>query len=303
MGSPQPDGERAAQLSPDAILALQVRLDRAGCSPGEIDARLGANVRRAIVACQRRHGLPETGAPDQSTMEMLQATDPEPPIAHYVIAPEDVARPFTPEIAGDLVAQADLPRLDYRSTLELLAERFHADPDLLRRLNPHATFSAAGETIAVPNVTVVPLPAEPVEPATGAVTVMVSRGSGSLVVSAADGREVLHAPVSTGSEHDPLPIGEWQVTEVRLNPIFNYNPELFWDADPSHARAQIQPGPNNPVGLVWIGLTREHYGLHGTPEPGRVGHTQSHGCVRLTNWDALRVASLVRKGTRVVFQE
>jgi lipoprotein-anchoring transpeptidase ErfK/SrfK len=134
------------------------------------------------------------------------------------------------------------------------------------------------------------------------VVIVVSKAERSLVVESG-GRVVLHAPVTVGSEHDPLPIGEWAVTGLHPNPVFHYNPDLFWDADPSHAKAKIQPGPNNPVGVMWIDLTREHYGLHGTPEPGRVGHTASHGCVRLTNWDVERVAAYVRKGTRVVFKE
>ena len=90
---------------------------------------------------------------------------------------------------------------------------------------------------------------------------------------------------------------------VSLNPPFRYNPDLFWDADPTHSKAVIPPGPNNPVGLVWIDISKEHYGLHGTPEPSTIGRTESHGCVRLTNWDALRLASLVKPGTPVVFRE
>jgi lipoprotein-anchoring transpeptidase ErfK/SrfK len=118
----------------------------------------------------------------------------------------------------------------------------------------------------------------------------------------AQGQVLFHAPVTSGSEHDPLPIGEWSVTAVVRHPTFNYNPDLFWDADPAHAKATIKPGPNNPVGVVWIDLSKEHYGLHGTPNPSRVGHTASHGCVRLTNWDALKLAAFVRKGTPVHFE-
>jgi lipoprotein-anchoring transpeptidase ErfK/SrfK len=108
--------------------------------------------------------------------------------------------------------------------------------------------------------------------------------------------------VTTGSEHDPLPIGSWKVTSVEQMPTFNYNPDLFWDADPKHAKTRIPPGPNNPVGVVWIDLSKEHYGIHGTPEPSKVGHTQSHGCVRLTNWDAQRLARWARPGTAVIFR-
>jgi len=124
-----------------------------------------------------------------------------------------------------------------------------------------------------------------------------------LTVTDPDGKVLFYAPVTTGSEHDPLPIGEWKVTSIQFNPKFHYNPDLFWDADPSHTKATIQPGPNNPVGLVWINLSKEHYGLHGTPEPATIGRTQSHGCVRLTNWDALKLAGLVQPGTRVIFAE
>ncbi len=112
--------------------------------------------------------------------------------------------------------------------------------------------------------------------------------------------DVVAAP--TGSEHDPLPIGDWKVTAILWQPEFHYNPELFWDADPAHAKATIPPGPNNPVGVVWIDIDRPHYGLHGSREPSRVGKAASHGCVRMTNWDAARVAALVRPGTRVVFE-
>ena len=136
----------------------------------------------------------------------------------------------------------------------------------------------------------------------GGLRVLVSKATRSLEVVDADDNILFHAPVTIGSEHDPLPIGTWKVTGVSLNPAFHYNPALFWDAEPSHAKATIAPGPNNPVGSVWIDLTKTHYGLHGTPEPSAVGHTQSHGCVRLTNWDAVRVADLVAAGTEVIFQ-
>ena len=142
-------------------------------------------------------------------------------------------------------------------------------------------------------------PAEPLEPD---VTIQVTREDSALRVSRPDGTVVFFAPVTTGSEHDPLPIGDWTVTEVDWHPVFHYNPKLFWDAKPKHTRAEIKRGPNNPVGIVWIDINREHYGLHGSPEPSRIGHTESHGCIRLTNWDAARVASFVRPGTPVLFR-
>jgi lipoprotein-anchoring transpeptidase ErfK/SrfK len=143
--------------------------------------------------------------------------------------------------------------------------------------------------------------AEPPRPDSD-LTLVVSKSRSSLAIRTADGETLLHVPVTSGSARDPLPIGTWTVTGVSRNPSFHYNPDLFWDADPSHSKATIPPGPNNPVGVVWIDLSKEHYGIHGTPEPGRIGHTASHGCVRLTNWDALRVAALVRTGTTVLFE-
>jgi lipoprotein-anchoring transpeptidase ErfK/SrfK len=136
-----------------------------------------------------------------------------------------------------------------------------------------------------------------------AVIVYVTKSTSSLTVEDAMGHVVFHAPVTSGSEHDPLPIGTWKVTGVQQNPKFHYNPDLFWDASPGDRKVTIQSGPNNPVGVVWMDLSKPHYGIHGTPEPSKIGHVESHGCVRLTNWDAERVASMVKPGTRVVFRE
>ena len=213
-----------------------------------------------------------------------------------------------------MMEKSKLPALGYASILEMLAERFHASPKLLQRLNPGARFES-GERIVVPNVE--PFIASSAAPSTTtsqspgqaraakkvtgpAVTVTVSDSTKSLEVKDESGETLLFAPVTVGSEHDPLPVGEWKVTGVSANPPFNYNPDLFWDADSSHSKAKIAPGPNNPVGIVWIDLTKEHYGIHGTPEPNRIGYTQSHGCIRLTNWDAMRLAALVSPGTKVV---
>ena len=220
----------------------------------------------------------------------------------YKIDDDDVKGPFTKNIPRDLQKQASLPALAYRSPLERLAERYHVAPALLQRMNPNVDFKSGAE-IQVPAVTPFDAdakpPTEPVEPD---VTVQVTREDSALRVSRPDGSMIFFAPVTTGSEHDPLPIGDWKVTSVNWRPVFHYNPKLFWDANPKHSKAEIKPGPNNPVGLVWIDLDREHYGLHGSPEPSRVGHTESHGCVRLTNWDAARVASLVKPGTPVLFR-
>jgi lipoprotein-anchoring transpeptidase ErfK/SrfK len=288
-------------LDPKArqALAVQVTLDRAGFSPGEIDAASGTNTSRASHAYEQAKGSAPTANGE--------------PVIQYEITSEDAAGPFV-EVPTDMMEKSKLSALGYTSVLEMLAERFHASPKLLQRLNPGARFEA-GETVTVPNVEpfappVAPPPAVNAgapaaqaraakQPARPPVSVTVTDRTKSLEVKNEAGDVIFFAPVTIGSAHDPLPVGEWKVTGVSLNPPFNYNPDLFWDADASHSKAKIAPGPNNPVGVVWIDLTKEHYGIHGTPEPNRIGYTQSHGCIRLTNWDAMRLAALVSPGSTV----
>jgi len=269
------------------MLAVQVMLDRSRFSPGEIDGKGGPNTTRAIEAFER--------AKSTTVAEAIAAMGDEATVA-YTITAEDEAGPFT-EIPDDMMEKAKLKRLSYASLAEALAERFHASPALLKRLNPSALY-VAGEQIQVPNVMAAP------EPTSGeGVSITVSKKTSALTLTDTTGAVIYHAPVTTGSEHDPLPLGEWKVTTIARNPSFNYNPDLFWDADPAHAKAKLPAGPNGPVGLVWIDLSKPHYGIHGTPEPATVGHTSSHGCVRLTNWDAIAVAALIGKGAKVTFTE
>lgn len=299
-------------------LRTQVMLDRAGFSPGVIDGRIGPGTRKALEAYQKQNAgaaAPQGGVP-QGEVE---------PTTRYRITAQDTAGPFVEEIPKDLVEQSKLPHLGYRTPLEALAERFHSTPAFLQQLNPGAKF-ADGEEIVVPNVEPLVMPDPKAKPeakpqagrgrgregapagtagttAPADVVVTVSKSMSALTVTDPSGRVLLYAPVTTGSEYDPLPVGEWKVNGVNLNPTFNYNPKLFWDANPAHSKAKIPAGPNNPVGLVWIDLSKEHYGIHGSPEPTTVGKTQSHGCVRLTNWDAIKLAGMVKAGTRVVFKE
>ena len=281
------------------ILAGQVALDRAGFSTGEIDGRPGQNVQRALSAFQQSHQLPATGQMDDTTWKQLTSAGGDvPPLIEYTLTDADIAGPFTPDIPPKLPDQAALDALNYRTPLEAIAERFHSSPALLQRLNPQATFQHAGERVMVPNVA----SASPPSPAQDN-TVFVTKSTSALTIEDAGGRILFHAPVTSGSIHDPLPIGTWKVNGVQRNPMFHYNPQLFWDATPGDRKATLQPGPNNPVGIVWIDLSKPHYGIHGTPEPSKVGHVESHGCVRLTNWDADRVAHWVKPGTRVVFRE
>jgi lipoprotein-anchoring transpeptidase ErfK/SrfK len=286
------------------VLAMQVALDRSGFSPGEIDGKAGPNLQRAIAAFQQSHQLPTTGQIDDQAWKELAGSGDVPPLVEYAVTDADVAGPFTPDIPAKLTDQAALDALSYRTPLEALAERFHSSPALLQQLNPAAMFQRAGERLMVPNVNSSSgTSGSSTTSAASNVTVVVTKSTSALTLEDPSGRILFHAPVTSGSTHDPLPIGEWKVNGVQRNPKFHYNPQLFWDATPADRKATLQPGPNNPVGIVWIDLSKPHYGIHGTPEPSNIGHVESHGCVRLTNWDADRVAQWVKPGTKVVFRE
>jgi lipoprotein-anchoring transpeptidase ErfK/SrfK len=276
-----------------ATLRAQILLDRANFSPGVIDGHYGRNLRNAIAAFQKSHGLQENGTVDPATWQILNS-DASNVLQPYVIDPRDVAGPFV-RIPRSMAAKAKLEASGYESPLEALAERFHASPNLLRALNPGRRFDQAGETILAPNVASAPL--------TPAATVLVNGSDTSVCALDADGKIIARFPATIGSEHDPLPVGTWKIRGVKRNPHFHYNPKLFWDAKENDTRATIPPGPNNPVGVVWIALSKEHYGIHGAPDPSKIGYSQSHGCIRLTNWDAMKLAGIVKPGTPAVLQE
>jgi lipoprotein-anchoring transpeptidase ErfK/SrfK len=301
------DPARADSSAPTVseVLATQVMLDRSGFSPGEIDGRAGPNLRKAVAAFQQSRGLPVSGTVDQATAQRLhEEAGEQPAVVTYILTDADVAGPFQPAIPNDLVEQSKLNSLDYRNALEALGETFHASPGLLKALNPGQTFATAGAQIVVPNAKdeTTKVTKSTKEGAAPGIRIVVTKSTSALTVEDETGRVLFYAPVTTGSSHDPLPIGTWKVTGVQQSPAFHYNPTLFWDADPSHSKAKIAPGPNNPVGVAWIDISKEHYGIHGTPEPSTVGHTQSHGCVRMTNWDVRRVREWAKPGTPVIFQ-
>lgn len=276
------------------LLRAQVLLDRAQFSPGEIDGQAGSNQARALRGYQRAHGIPVTGNLDPATWTSLNQGAPA-AVVSYTLTADDVGGPYR-KVPQDMMAQSKLSALGYESIEEALGERFHVSPALLKQLNPGADFAKAGTRLWVPNVAdIAPLPK--------AAKVVIDKSDSTLALVDAGGKVLAQFPVSSGSEKDPLPLGEWRIVGTAVNPTFHYNPELFWDADPSHAKAKIAAGPNNPVGTYWIDLSKPHYGLHGTPVPAAVGKIQSHGCVRLTNWDVKRLAAAVAPSTPVLLQE
>ncbi len=278
-----------------AVVRAAILLDRQWYSPGEIDGGFGERLSGAVSAWQHEHRLPETGSVDAATWASLEL-DVGPILQSYTVTAEDVGSPFTP-IPESVEEKGRLPRLDYESLPELLGERFHSSPKLLAALNHGLTTFAAGDVICVPSIE---SPSSASDSSRKTVNVLRSRRSVS--VTDGSGRIICHFPASLGNVHDPLPLGRLRVNGVRRDPDFHFDPALFWNARAEDAKTLLKPGPNNPVGAVWIDLSKAHYGIHGGPEPGDVGRAQTHGCIRLANWDALRLAGLVKPGTTVEVQ-
>ena len=291
----------AAELKPNAkpahavTIKAQVLLDRAGFSPGAIDGRASDNFENALRAFQKKNALGETGKLDKETWDRLvQST--EPALIEYTITASDVKGPFVEEIPSKYEEKAKLKRLDYASAGELLAERFHMDQNFLEALNRGRALDKAGTAIVVANVNVKPVALVP-----KAAKVEADKGNNVVRVLAKDGTIIASYPASIGSEEKPAPSGTLKVVRVARHPTYTYDPAFKFKGVKADGKLHIAAGPNNPAGLVWIALDQKTYGIHGTSEPSKVGKVNSHGCVRMTNWDALSLAAMVRKGTVVVF--
>jgi lipoprotein-anchoring transpeptidase ErfK/SrfK len=287
----------SAKNSRAVNVKAQVLLDRLRFSPGAIDGRRSDNFINALRTFQQQNGLNTSGELDAATWKKLTES-PELALIEYTISAADTKGPFVAEIPDSYEKKAELKRLDYTGPLELLAERFHMDEDLLRQLNRGKSFDQAGIAITVANVGV-----KPVALRDKAAKLEVDKARKSVRALAPDGRLLAVYPASIGSEEKPAPTGKLKVVRVAHGPTYTYNPEFKFRGVKADRELKIAAGPNNPVGSVWIALNQKTYGIHGTAEPAKVGKVDSHGCVRMTNWDALALASLVRKGTVVEFIE
>ena len=309
------DPKKSSSTVDDATMEAQVLLDVAGFPAGVIDGKKGMSFRKAVQGFQESRGLPKTGQVDDATLQALrtgrQAT------RELKLGPEVFDGPFTSPFPKKAEDQAKLSFLGYRNPLERLAEMFHTTPDTIIALNGPGKQMRQGEVLRLPNV----LPRSrsyggnlkadyakwfnalnvDANQAQGD-HVVVDKSEGVLKVMDASNKLIAQFPVTMGSSHDPLPLGNWKATTYSYLPPFNYQPDLFWDVADTKAAQRLPPGPNGPVGVAWLDLTKENYGIHGTNAPETIGRAESHGCIRMTNWDVLRLSRIMKPGFKAVFQ-
>lgn len=299
---------------PALIIKAEVLLDRDHFSPGQIDGENGDNFKKALAAFEQAQGLPPTGQIDADAWKRLAPDGSDTVLKQYKISDPDVAGPFDKRIPSDLVHMSKLPGLSYKTPREELAEKFHMSEALLVKLNPDTRFDRAGTQIVVADVVPLELrtekhaveigkPSEKDRQPARAVTVVVDKPARDVRAYDTDGKLLAFYPATIGSAEKPAPTGTFSVRGVDWNPIYHYDPKFAWKGVKTHRKLTVRPGPNNPVGLVWIDLSAPSYGIHGTPDPEKIGKTESHGCIRLTNWDAVDLAGLVRRGTKVKFED
>ena len=281
-----------------SVLKTQVYLDRVNFSVGAIDGRWGRNSAISLWWYQRARGLEATGEVDEPTFRSLAAAaGGVPAVVRYRLTADDVSGPFK-SIPEDVYEKAKLDCLCYESAQEKIAERHHIALELLEKLNPDVKFSElkAGDEIVVTNVRP-PVTADRRDIA----RVVVSIAGNTLNAYDAAGNLLFHGPTTLGTRFDPSPNETLQVKKIVQDPHFHYQPKLFHEVDDDEPEANLNPGPNSPVGVVWIALSKPHFGIHGTSDPEAIGYASSHGCVRLTNWDAKEIAHRIGEGVPVAF--
>lgn len=309
--------EKPADAIDATILHVQVILDHLGFSPGVLDGKPGQSFTSALEGFQESRGFEKTGKLDRVTIQALRQYREMRAVRRLRLTADGLAGPFVNPMPEDPAEKAKLPALGYRNVMEKLAEMFHTTPEVLIALNSPATRLVPGNVVVFPNALPGSRDYDPKLPEEWRRTLSmlnvdaVQKSGARIVVDKSDGvlrvfdtgnRLIAQFPATMGSEHDPLPIGRWTVQGVAYNPPFHYNPDLFWDAKKGEDELLLPPGPNGPVGVVWIDLSKPHYGIHGTPAPETIGRAESHGCIRLSNWDAARLAMMIAPGTPAIFQ-
>ncbi|KQZ80821.1 hypothetical protein ASD64_11000 [Mesorhizobium sp. Root157] len=293
--APNVSGKVDSSLSIGAreeVAALQVLLDRAGASPGVIDGRFGSNVDKSLAAYREITGNYLKSTDSVGITEALANSGGD-AFASYTITPEDAAGPYVASIPEDYSQKAQLERMAYTSVTEAIAERFHMDENYLKAINPGLNFNRPGTIIKVANFG--KLVNKPVA------RILADKAKKQVRAYGADGKLVAAYPATIGSTDTPSPSGIHAISRIAVNPNYTYNPNLNFKQGNNDKVLTIPPGPNGPVGSIWIALDKPTYGIHGTPEPSKIGKTESHGCIRLTNWDATELAKLVKPGVTVEF--
>lgn len=329
-----------AEDQPRPLMQAQVVLDRLGFTPGVVDGKMGLSTVNAIKGFQEAREMAVTGKLDQPTIQALAEWQRIPATRVVTVTPEFANDQFV-AIPKERKDQAKLERMGYSSLGEKLAERFHTTEDVLAELNPQLLGGAsavpattptanesapatkpgiayaAGMQLRVPNVGADRFDAASVKDAKWSTTlrtlgvgtvqpkaakIVVDKSDQVLRVLDGEGKLLAQFTATMGSSQFPLPIGTWKLQGTAYNPPWQYNPALLANADKSDPKMEIPSGPNNPIGIVWMDLSKEHYGIHGTDEPNRIGRAESNGCIRLTNWDAARLAQMIKPGIEAVFQ-
>ena len=309
-----PPGAKGSEID-GTVFHAQVLLSTAGFSTSVIDGKSGMVFDKAVRGFQESRGLPKTGKLDgQTRTALLQGKRPA--AVRVKLTREDISGNYVYPFPKEPEDQAKLKAMSYRNMLEEVAERYHTTPRTIVALNGPTAKIGVGQTLLLPNVIpaardyagadgkqaglLAKLNVDSNQPAGD--HVVVDKSEGLLKVLDKSEKLVAQFPVTMGSEKDPLPLGNWKATTYAFMPPFHYQPNLFWDVEDDESEQRLPPGPNGPVGVAWLDLTKENYGIHGTPEPQTIGRAESHGCIRMTNWDVLRLSRMLKPGFKAVFQ-